>query len=600
MEIDRLNKESERKDRIAAQIAAKTAAEMADQKAQIAAQNEKMEALQAVLVANGLLPNHSKQQTQTNQSYTRCTSAQARAGMSDLTPSGTPSRKRHLSQQPERAAKVTGSIIGNRFESLANANKHDQRDGLTQPLSAWRAGQAQQAQQAQSHVHHDQDAQRYQRGQLRGTFNVNNEKEMRQEIEIALESLNGEPFRGSLTRQEVKFQIYRECLGFTDFSNFDGVRFGHKGCPIVIIKFIEAINVDELFAVQFFDFRRKSSIQGRSHVDIIKCKIRGIRPPGGPSNTTPSLSQSEIDDGVRTIKIDGCDYRIPEETLVEFLSFFGTIVSEIMEDTFDDGIVTQNSGGNNRTGIYSVTIRLGRDIPQILPIMGRRIKVHYRGIQKLCPNCFGPHPKQVCQSRRILWRDYVVDFKKANPNIPEDLFGKWFGPNVSNTSANISYNAQEANSFREEANRTVSAIIDPVPSLDATQGAPQSAPLTPLAPTLKTLETVQPNQMQTTSKDVSNINKDEKNCEPRKSDFLVPETKAEEDSMIDKLIQAGSLLGEAEQIVASRKLAYNRACREFKKSAVKPSKWVAKSQKGKNRKSKQGSHVDPMDLDYEN
>ncbi len=76
--------------------------------------------------------------------------------------------------------------------------------------------------------------------------------------------------------------------------------------------------------------------------------------------------------------------------------------------------------------------------------------------------------------------------------------------------------------------------------------------------------------------------------EPKKADYLVPETRAEEDQMIDKLIQGGSLLGEAEQIIASRKGAYNKACREFKKSVGKPSKWVSKS------------HVGQIDVDYAN
>jgi hypothetical protein len=89
-------------------------------------------------------------------------------------------------------------------------------------------------------------------------------------------------------------------------------------------------------------------------------------------------------------------------------------------------------------------------------------------------------------------------------------------------------------------------------------------------------------------------------CEPKKSDCHVPVTRAEEDEMIDELIQGGSLLGKAEQIIASRKCAFNKACRKFKKTAGKPSNWVSQSQKGKNNKRNQGSHVDPIDVDYAN
>ena len=35
------------------------------------------------------------------------------------------------------------------------------------------------------------------------------------------------------TMQEAKYEIFRDCLGFKDFKNFDGVRFSLKGIIIV-------------------------------------------------------------------------------------------------------------------------------------------------------------------------------------------------------------------------------------------------------------------------------------------------------------------------------------------------------------------------------
>ena len=49
---------------------------------------------------------------------------------------------------------------------------------------------------------------------------------MRQEIEIDILTNNEEKFIGSVTPKEAKFTIYKNCLGFKDFSNFDGMRFG--------------------------------------------------------------------------------------------------------------------------------------------------------------------------------------------------------------------------------------------------------------------------------------------------------------------------------------------------------------------------------------
>ena len=52
--------------------------------------------------------------------------------------------------------------------------------------------------------------------------------------------------------QEAKYNIYRDCLGFKDFKNFDGVRFIDKGIWIVTFKVKEQIIVDDLIEMQFF------------------------------------------------------------------------------------------------------------------------------------------------------------------------------------------------------------------------------------------------------------------------------------------------------------------------------------------------------------
>ena len=68
-------------------------------------------------------------------------------------------------------------------------------------------------------------------------------------------------------------------MGFPDFSNFDGVRFAFRGTPVEVFKLKTAINVDELFKIQNFEFTWKSTRQGKTHVDKIGCKIRGLRDP---------------------------------------------------------------------------------------------------------------------------------------------------------------------------------------------------------------------------------------------------------------------------------------------------------------------------------
>jgi hypothetical protein len=69
---------------------------------------------------------------------------------------------------------------------------------------------------------------------VEGLFDVQNNGAMRVEIEIALEKLNGLPFRGTINPVEAKHGIYGQCLGFGNFENFEGVRLGYKGGPVLV------------------------------------------------------------------------------------------------------------------------------------------------------------------------------------------------------------------------------------------------------------------------------------------------------------------------------------------------------------------------------
>ena len=74
--------------------------------------------------------------------------------------------------------------------------------------------------------------------------------ELQQEIEIELLPCNGAKFTGSITLQEAKHSIYRDCLSFKDNKHFDGVRFAYKGVRIIAFKLKEAIEVDKLISMQ--------------------------------------------------------------------------------------------------------------------------------------------------------------------------------------------------------------------------------------------------------------------------------------------------------------------------------------------------------------
>ena len=57
---------------------------------------------------------------------------------------------------------------------------------------------------------------------------------------------------------------------------------------------------------------------------------------------------------------------------------------------------------------------------------GKRIRIYYRGVQKLCPRCFGNHPRRNCKSEKRRWVDYVLEFMENYQDIPNELYGRWY------------------------------------------------------------------------------------------------------------------------------------------------------------------------------
>ena len=152
---------------------------------------------------------------------------------------------------------------------------------------------------------------------------------------------------------------------------------------------------------------------------MLKCKIRGIR--------TEQRVDGEpyADTGMRWVKIEGSNFRVEKEKMIEWLSYFGEITSEITEDTHegsDDSADDLPPCGN---GIYSVRMKVKREMPQFMPMYGKRIRLYYRGIVKRCSNCFHAHMRSQCRNTKVTWPEYVRGFNSIFPEIPCSMYGKW-------------------------------------------------------------------------------------------------------------------------------------------------------------------------------
>ena len=131
------------------------------------------------------------------------------------------------------------------------------------------------------------------------------------------------------------------------------------------------------------------------------------------------------EDGIRWIKVEGSDYRLEKRDMLEWLEVWGEAISDLKEDLHVDTIDPDSDTEPLGNGTYSVKMRLKEFPPQHVPMCGRRMRLYYKGIEKKCGKCFGKHKNNECDQERIPWINYVQDFIKDYPEIPEESYGRW-------------------------------------------------------------------------------------------------------------------------------------------------------------------------------
>ncbi len=374
-------------------------------------------------------------------------------------------------------------------------------------------------------------------------FTMKNEGAFREELEVEIQTINDQPFRGSITRQEAKHRIYREALG-CPFSNFRGARTGYKACPTATFMLKKAINIDDLASFQNFSFeRRYTKADGTPVIDVLKGKLKGVRTITG-GDETPSFS----DEWTRIVKIEGCDYRVSGETILEWLGHYGEILSDLVEDVFED---SEDSEGDNATGIYSVKMKLYSNIPQLLPVDGRRIKIYYRNINKLCTSCFGQHNRRDCKGVKVRWIDYVDKFINANPQINPALYGKWLmileREKKQQQIDNLHFVSKQPNPDNQ------TEVIQAVSNQTTQDDTPSQA---------KDNEKTNANE----SQPIQILEK------PKPEDFNLPSNPEEWKDVVEKMMALGLTNKEASASLEKRRKQFNNAMKEYSNNGTSASK----------------------------
>ena len=173
--------------------------------------------------------------------------------------------------------------------------------------------------------------------------------------------------------------IFEGALGL-DQSNLASITIGFNKGRVITFKLRQQIDLDDLYPREYFEFERKSGTE----LQIMACKIRGVRDPESrrPLMVRPTQPRSPtFDDGTRIIRIIGCEFRLSESEILEWLNCFGEVISEITEEQFDsEGLDPELPPIGN--GTYIVKMKLSRDIPNWMPMYGRKICLEYPGSKR--------------------------------------------------------------------------------------------------------------------------------------------------------------------------------------------------------------------------
>ena len=242
------------------------------------------------------------------------------------------------------------------------------------------------------------------------------EGSMRDDIQIEIRQINGKPFKGSIHIKEARYGIFENCLGFSS-ELLHGIRFGFSDYPLVKFKLKSQIDIDALQPIEYFDFKRTYRVGNVDKADILSCKIKGIR-----NDNVRVGEENDPDPNVRWVKVEWAEYSIQKEKIVSWLELYGEPVGHLTEDVHPDSDSESSPMGS---GTYSIKMKLHSNIPQIIPMWGKRIRVYYRGVQKLCTNCYGNHPRRNCKSPKVRWIDYVLSFMEKHQDVPVELYGRW-------------------------------------------------------------------------------------------------------------------------------------------------------------------------------
>jgi hypothetical protein len=188
-----------------------------------------------------------------------------------------------------------------------------------------------------------------------------------------------------------------------------------------------------------------------------------------------------------------------------------------------------------------------------MPMDGRRIKIYYRGIQKLCTKCFGQHVSSNCTNEKIKWLDYIQNFIETNQDIQEELYGNW---NTiierENRQRKIDQDHYNSKNPQQERAQEEQQVKDTGGQRQDTQEHDQEDPVGPsIRNGIESQSNL--NQAEAESLDEKAPNQQATLEELKAADFKLPESDKALKEVMDKLVDLGLAHTEATACIEKRR-----------------------------------------------
>ena len=272
---------------------------------------------------------------------------------------------------------------------------------------------------------------------------VHNNGNFKSYIAVECLKMNECRFHGVINYTEAREKIFINALNLSP-NLLGSVRMTYHKCPTIHFKFKKDIDVSNL-PNQGFYIERKYHSGGMQMSDRIQCRIVGLpkpKPkPGSEINTGVSniharndqnerredktfrRNQSHTTDEIQTVRINGITSTSDIAKVRKWLVMYGELMSEITEDNYYEPDPDADKVGN---GVFSVQMKIKKQIPNFLPALGLKIRIHYKDCILLCPNCYRVHPRRKCLNAKLTWIGYVNRFIQNNPALESQAYGRWW------------------------------------------------------------------------------------------------------------------------------------------------------------------------------